>query len=92
MNRFIGMIDVRSIKGVGPEKWSYTKIGGYLSDPTTYCVLDPDTEATEALRMLLARNCSRAPIVSNGVLVGLLTRKDLFKLISLNPTSTLSRV
>jgi CBS domain-containing protein len=83
MNRFIGMIDVRSIKGVGPEKWSCTKIGGYLSDPTTYCVLDPDTEATEALRMLLARNCSRAPIVSNGVLVGLLTRKDLFKLISL---------
>src|SRR5206468_1289726 len=45
LNRFIGMIDVRSIKNVPAEEWPMTKIGGYLSDPSTYRVLDPDIDA-----------------------------------------------
>ena len=83
LNRFIGMIDVRSIKGVPPNDWPTTKIGGYLSDPSTYCVLDPDTDATEALHILMSKDCSKAPVVRNGVLMGFLTRSDVFKLISL---------
>jgi Zn-dependent protease len=83
LNRFIGMIDVRSIKGVPPNDWPTTKIGGYLSDPSTYCVLDPDVDATDALRLLMSQNCSKAVIVQNGTLLGILTRSDLFKLISL---------
>ena len=83
LGRFIGMIDVRSIKGVPPNEWPTTKIGGFLSDPSTYCVLDPDMEATDALRLLMTRNCNKAMIVRNGILQGILTRSDLFKLISL---------
>jgi Zn-dependent protease len=83
LNRFIGMIDVRSIKGVPPNDWPATKIGGYLSDPSTYCVLDPDVDATDALRLIMNQNCSKAPIVRRGVLMGIITRSDLFKLISL---------
>jgi Zn-dependent protease len=83
LNRFIGMIDMRSIKSVPPSDWSTTKIGAYISDPSISCVLDPDVEATDALRLLMTRNCDRAPIVRNGVLLGILTRADLFKLISL---------
>jgi Zn-dependent protease/predicted transcriptional regulator len=83
LNRFIGMIDVRSIKGVPPNDWPTTKIGGYLSDPSTYCVLDPDVDATDALRLLMSQNCSKIVIVQNGTLLGILTRSDLFKLISL---------
>jgi len=83
LNRFIGMIDVRSIKGVPPNDWPTTKIGGYLSDPSTYCVLAPDVDATDALRLLMSQNCSTAVIVQNSTLLGILTRSDLFKLISL---------
>ena len=83
LDRFMGMIDVRSIKGVPPAEWPTTKIGPYLSDSSTYCVLDPDMNATDALRILLAQNCSKAPIVRKGVLMGILTRSDLFKLVSL---------
>jgi Zn-dependent protease/predicted transcriptional regulator len=83
LNRFIGMIDVRSIKRVPPNDWPITKIGGYLSDPSTYCVLEPDMDATDALHVLMTQNCSKAPIVRNERLLGILTRSDLFKLISL---------
>jgi Zn-dependent protease len=83
LNRFVGMMDVRSIKSVPSNEWPTTKIGGFLSDPSTYCVLDPDVDATDALRVLIAQNCTKAPIVRNGELLGLLTQSDLFKLVSL---------
>jgi CBS domain-containing protein len=81
--RFVGMVDVRSIRSVPPADWPTTKIDAYLSDPSTYRVLDPDTDATDALKLFMTENCSRAPIVKNGVLYGILTRSDLFKLVSL---------
>jgi CBS domain-containing protein len=77
------MIDVRSIKSVPAGEWPTTKIGGCLSDPSTFVEIRPDMEATEALRLLVANNCTKAPVVRNGALVGILTRSDLFKLISL---------
>ena len=83
LNRFIGMVDVRSMKNVPPNDWPTTKIGPYLSDPSTYCVLDPDMNATDALRKLITENCSKAPVVRGDSLLGILTRSDLFKLISL---------
>lgn len=83
LGRFVGMIDVRSIKAVSPNDWPTAKIGAFLSDPSTYCVLDPDMDATAALRLLMTRNSSKAPIVRKDTLIGFLTRSDLFKLVSL---------
>jgi Zn-dependent protease len=83
LGRFVGMIDVRSLKSVPPNDWLTKKIGGLLADPSTYCVLEPDVDATEALRLLMSKDCTKAPIVYKGMLLGMLTRSDLFKLVSL---------
>jgi Zn-dependent protease len=83
LNRFIGMIDIRSIKAVPPNEWATTKIGGFLADPSSYCVLDPDMDATDALRTFMTRNCSKAPIVRAERLLGILTRSDLLRLVAL---------
>ena len=40
-------------------------------------------DAADSLRLLLERNCRKAPVVENGSLVGIITQEDLFKLISL---------
>ena len=82
-NRFVGLIDARSIKGVPPSDWPTARIASYLSDPSTYCILDPDVDATDALRALLSRNCNKAPVVRNGELLGMLTSSDLLNLVSL---------
>lgn len=82
-NRFMGLIDARSIKGVPPADWPTTRISAYLSDPSTYCILDPDVDAADALRVLLSKNCNKAPVVRNGELLGMLTSSDLFNLVSL---------
>jgi Zn-dependent protease len=80
--RFAGMIDLRSIKRIPVIEWPEVRIGGYLSDPSSFLILDPDLEAGEALRLLANGNRTCAPIVRDGVLLGMLTRDDLYKLIS----------
>jgi CBS domain-containing protein len=80
--RFAGMIDLRSIKRIAVNEWPLVRIGGYMADPSTYFILEPDVEASEALRLLVSGNRTCAPIVHDGVLLGMLTRDDLFKLIS----------
>src|SRR5262249_40618955 len=62
LGKFVGMIDVRSIKGLPADEWAMTKIGSYLSDPSSFCQLNPDIDATEALRKLTVQNCAEAPI------------------------------
>jgi Zn-dependent protease/CBS domain-containing protein len=81
--RFVGMIDVRAVKHVPADEWPTTKIDQFLCAPSKYCVLDPDMEATDALRLLTMHSCSNAPVVRDGELLGILTRSDLFKLASL---------
>jgi hypothetical protein len=68
---------------VPPAEWPTRKIGAYLCDPSQYCILDPETDATNALHTLMSRNCSKAPVVRNGILYGILTRNDLYKLVAL---------
>src|SRR5262249_15947360 len=82
-DRFAGMIDVRAIKRVPANDWPSTTIDGFLCDPSKYCVLDPDMEATDALSPLTLQNCNNAVVIQNGKLLGMLTRSDLFKLVSL---------
>jgi predicted transcriptional regulator len=77
------MVDVRSIKSVPTPEWPTRKVGAYLCDASSYCVLDPDTEAANALQILMSRNCSKAPVVRNGILLGILTRNDVYKLVAL---------
>jgi Zn-dependent protease/CBS domain-containing protein len=83
LNRFVGMIDVRSLKNVPAAEWSVISVGSCLSDPNTYCVLNPDTEAMEALNGFASQNCRMGAVVRNGELLGILTQSDLFKVISL---------
>jgi hypothetical protein len=77
------MVDVRAIKNIPPTDWATTKVGALLADSAAYCVLDPETEAADALHTLVARNCNIAPVVRHGELIGMLTRSDLFKLVAL---------
>jgi Zn-dependent protease len=81
--RFAGMIDVRSMKGTRPEQWPFQRVGDYLASESSYCVLDPEIDASDALRILTTQNCSKAPVVRDAALLGLLTRADLYQIVTL---------
>jgi CBS domain-containing protein len=80
---FVGMIDVQSIKKIASSEWNEVRIGGHLLNPARYPVLNPDLEAAEVLRILVTGNHSAAPVVRDGELLGMITKDDLIRLISL---------
>jgi Zn-dependent protease len=81
--RFIGMIDLNKVKKVPVHDWPNTYIDAYISDSSEYCVLEPQTDARDALRLLIDCRMPKAAVVSNDALVGFLTRNDLLEVISL---------
>jgi Zn-dependent protease len=81
--RFIGIIDIGSLKKVPPQDWPTTRIDAYMSDSSQYCILNPDMEAREALRLLLESPTPKAPVVENDNIVGFLTRSNLVEIIAL---------
>ena len=80
---FIGMITLNAVKKVPSAEWANTYIDAYISDSSEYCVLEPQMDARDALRLLIDSRLAKAPIVENGVLVGFLSRNDLLEVISL---------
>jgi len=81
--RFIGMIDLRKLRKVPAAEWPNTYIDAYMADSSDYCVLDPDMDARETMRLLLECPLPKAPVVRNDVLLGFLTRTDLVEVIAL---------
>jgi CBS domain-containing protein len=81
--RFIGMIDLNKVKKIPPPEWNSTYIDAYISDASEYCVLEPQMEARDALRLLIESRMPKAAVVSGDALVGFLTRNDLLEVISL---------
>lgn len=54
-----------------------TKIGDVMSKRVT--TVKPDSSLTEVVELMVAKHLKRLPVVENGVLVGIITRKDLLK-------------
>jgi len=81
--RFIGMIDLGKVKKVATAEWANTYIDAYMSESSDYCVLDPELDARDALRLLIEARMPKAPVVADNALVGFLTRSDLLEVIAL---------
>ena len=81
--RFIGMLDVRAMKKVPASDWPTTYIDPFLADSSQYCVLSPEMDAPDALKLLLEHPMGKAPVVLGETLLGDLTRQNMVEVISL---------
>jgi predicted transcriptional regulator len=81
LDRFAGMIDVRSLRNLPPQDWPTRKSENVFRIRRHTAFLNPDLNATDALRLLVSRNCGGARRAKR-TLIGILARPDLFKLIS----------
>jgi CBS domain-containing protein len=81
--RFIGMLDARAMKKVPASDWSSTYIDPFLADSSQYCVLRPEMDAPDALKLLMEHPMGKAPVVNGDTLLGYLTRQNLVEVIAL---------
>jgi CBS domain-containing protein len=79
--KFLGMLTLKSVQDVGPERWASVPAREAAVRQTM--VLTPRVPAVQALQTLAASGHSRLPVLDAGELVGLLCLRDIMDFIEI---------
>jgi len=79
----VGCVSTRQIKQVPRDQWQQTTVDQIGKPCGPDNTLSPDDDAMDALQMMSRNGTSRAMVIEDGRLVGVLTLKDLLEFLSL---------
>jgi CBS domain-containing protein len=80
-DRFLGIVTLNSIRQIPKESWREKRVGSVVKSVPEEFVLGPDSDAVDALKKIIQSDLGRLPVVEEGKLVGILTRKDIMDLL-----------
>jgi Zn-dependent protease/predicted transcriptional regulator len=81
--KLIGCVTLNQVKEIPEKERKIKKVGDLAGNCTQYNTISPDEDAVKALSKMNRSNASRLMVVENGKLVGMLSLKDMMKLLSL---------
>lgn len=73
----VGLVTIRDVKHVGRESWGTTRVADVMTRLGRDTTLTPDEPLVEAMQKMSAEGCGRLPVVEDGRLAGILTRRDV---------------
>jgi len=79
----VGLIGSRAPRRVPPERWPVTPVSELMRRADENLILDPDTDAVDALAALRPLDEHRAVVVENGRPVGIVSLSDLLEFLAL---------
>lgn len=79
----LGTVSLKEVKALKPDEWKTKTVRDITIPLHSIKTLSPDTNAQEALDLMHQGDTTTFLVVAEGRLAGLLTAKDLFKVISL---------
>jgi len=80
---FIGMVSLDAVKAVPKELWGFKQVRDVMTPAEQVPSLRPDDDATEALARMVTDDLGRMPVVENGRLVGIVSRRDILNLFKI---------
>jgi CBS domain-containing protein len=75
-----GILTLRNIKSVARSDWDVTEVGNILT-PIDKLVARPDQDALSILEQMDEHNIEQMPVVSEGRVIGLITRDNLMRFL-----------
>ncbi|MDX1613802.1 MAG: site-2 protease family protein [Candidatus Promineifilaceae bacterium] len=76
-----GMLTLTDISLLQRDRWPYTPARGVMVDWDELITIEPDLSLTQALQLMDQNNVNQLPVLRDGHLVGVLTRKNLLHYI-----------
>ncbi len=76
-NRLAGIITLSDVNKIPDEEKDTRRIDEIMTKKLIY--VSPDESLENALRLLISHDVGRLPVVSNGKLVGIITRSDIMR-------------
>jgi Zn-dependent protease/CBS domain-containing protein len=80
-DHIVGLISLREIRTVPRDAWSRTPVSAVMLPLSRLAVATPDEPLTRALEDLSRQDLNQLPVVTDGHLVGLLTRGNIVRYI-----------
>jgi predicted transcriptional regulator len=81
--RIIGIITLKQVKEVPRDQWMEKTVGEVMMPIREEMMLDPDGEAVDALQTMIRTGEGRLPVVKDGKAMGMITRRDILKLLEI---------
>ena len=81
--RLRGWVDTQALAQVPRDRWADATVAEVMSTDLVPCVVSPQTDALEAMRLLSRGECGRLLVVDGGQLVGLVSQRDLANFLQL---------
>jgi Zn-dependent protease/predicted transcriptional regulator len=79
----IGMVSLDQVKTVPKELWMFKQVRDIMTPIEHVPSLNPADDATEALKRMVSEELGRMPVIEDGRLVGIVSRRDLLDLFKI---------
>jgi len=81
--RIIGIITLKQIKEIPRDQWIEKTVREVMMPIREEIVLDPEGEAVDALQRMIRTGEGRLPVVKDGKVAGMITRRDILNLLEI---------
>lgn len=79
----VGMVEINDVKRVPQDQWPTTKVREIMSPWDEVKTITPDMDTFEVLMHMIDDQTGRLPVVSNGKIEGIISRKDILNFVQL---------
>lgn len=83
---FLGLIEINQVKNVDREQWEMTRVSDIMTPRESLRLVSPDTDAYDVMMQMIDSSSGRMPVLENGELVGIISRKDIMQFVEFRET------
>jgi Zn-dependent protease/predicted transcriptional regulator len=76
-DEFIGMVSLDGVKTISKDLWGFKQVRDIMTPLEFLPCLKPTDDASEALSRMVSGDIGRMPVVENGQLMGIVSRRDI---------------
>ncbi len=80
-DEFVGLVEINQVKAVDRDQWQYTRVSDVMTPRDALRTVKPDTDAYDVLMQMIDAGSGRLPVLENGELVGIISRKDIMQFV-----------
>jgi len=82
-DEFIGMVSLDGVKSIAKDLWGFKQVRDIMTPVEFVPCLKPTDDASEALSRMVSGDIGRMPVVDNGKLMGIVSRRDIMNLFKI---------
>jgi Zn-dependent protease/predicted transcriptional regulator len=82
-DEFIGMVSLEEVKTISKDLWGFKQVRDIMTPVEHVPCLSPTEDTTEALSKMISGDIGCMPVVENGLLVGIVSRRDIMNLFKI---------